>query len=128
MTDSGRLMFFSEPDYATIGKISVKGKNAKILYGGAGKIGAEAIAYYLSEDSLFNELSLTPPYREGEIVEILVDQDITIPAGKTLWMNAHSVLHVAEGVTLTNNGAIRYNVEPIVDGKIDGIGKVVYDN
>ncbi len=127
VADSGRLMFFSEPDYATIGKISVKGKNAKILYG-AGKVGAEAIAYFLSEDSLFNELSLTPPYREGETVEILVDQDITIPAGKTLWMNAHSVLHVAEGVTLTNNGAIRYYVEPVVDGKIDGIGKVIYDN
>ncbi len=127
VADSGRLMFFSEPDYSTIGKISVIGKDAKILYG-AGKVGAEAIAYYLSDDSLFNELSLTPPYRDGEIVEILVDQDIEIAAGKTLWMNAHSVLHVAEGVTLTNNGAIRYYVEPIIDGKIDGIGKVVYDD
>ncbi len=124
--DSGRMIFYSEPDYSSIGKISVKGRDAEICYN-TGKIGAEEIAYFLSEDSLYNSLYIVASSSDEKLVEILVDHDIVIPAGKTLWINSDSVLHVAEGVTLTNNGAILYYNKPVIEGKIDGIGKVGYD-
>lgn len=118
----GRMIFYHEPDYTKIGKIRVTGSDAKICFN-TGKINADEIAHYLGENSLFNELSIVA----SEHVEILVDHDIVIPAGKTLWLNSESVLHVPKGVTLTNNGAILYYNDPIIEGKIEGTGKVSYD-
>lgn len=122
--DPGRMIFYSEPDYSCIGKISTRGRYAQISYN-SGKIGDEEIAYFLSEDSLFNSLSIVAGSSDEKLVEILVDHDIVIPAGKTLWINSESVLHVSKGVKLTNNGTLIYFNEPIIEGKIVGIGEVI---
>ncbi len=122
--DSGRMIFYSEPDYSCIGKISTRGTDAEIAFF-SGKIGDEEIAYFLCENSLYNALSVVASSSDGKLVEILVDRDIVIPAGKTLWINSDSVLHVSKGVKLTNNGTIIYFNEPIMEGKIGGIGEVV---
>lgn len=125
--DQGRMIFHTEPNYSYIGKISIKGRDAKICFN-AGKISGDKIAYFLREGSLFNQLSIVASSSGKKPVEILIKHNIFIPAGKTLWINSMSVLHVKKGVTLTNDGAIRYYNKPIIEGKIDGIGKVVYDD
>jgi hypothetical protein len=127
VADYGRMIFFHEPDYSCIGKISIKGSNAVVGLNTGKKIGADEVAYFLSEDSLFNGLYIVAASSGKNLVEILIDHDIVIPAGKTLWINADSVLHVPEGVTLTNNGFIRYQNKPIIEGKIIGTGKEFYD-
>lgn len=123
---NGRMLFYHEPDYSCIGKVIIKGRDAEIGFN-AGKIDADEIAYFLREGSLYNALNIVASASDGKPVEILIDHDIVIPAGKALWINIESVLHVPEGVTITNNGTIRYNRRPIIEGKIDGIGKVFYD-
>ncbi len=122
--DSGRMIFHSEPDYSCIGKISTRGRFAQIAFN-SGKIGADEMTYFLSEDSLYDSLNIVASSSDGKPVEILVDHDIVIPASKTLWINSGSVLHVSKGVKLTNNGTISYFNEPIIDGKIVGIGEVI---
>ena len=125
VADYGRMLFYHEPDYACIGKVSISGSNASVGFN-TGKIGADEIVYFLSEGSLFNELNIVAASSDENLVEILIDHDIVIPARKTLWINAESVLHVPEGVTLTNNGFVRYHNEPIIEGKIVGTGKEYY--
>jgi hypothetical protein len=115
----GRMIFDSEPDYSQIGNVYARGEYAEILFSG-GKISVDNIVYFLINGSLFNSL-----YDIGT-GEILIDRDLNIPAGKRLWINDESFLHVAKGVTLTNNGKIECMNEPVVDGKIDGKAVIVY--
>ncbi len=123
--DPGRMVFYHEPDYSCIGKISRTGRDAEICFN-AGLATAESIYYYLHEGSLFTSLNIVASSSGNNPVEIRIDHDVTIPAGKRLWLNIYSVLHVPEGVTLTNNGTITGINKPIIEGKIVGIGKKLF--
>jgi len=122
----GRMIFYNEPDYAMLGKVRTEGRDAGICFN-AGEIKAADIAYFLNEKSIYNTVNIVASSSNGKFAEIIIDKDITIPAGKTLWINGESVLHVNKGVTLTNNGTIICYNKPVVEGNIYGIGKqIVY--
>ena len=123
--DHGRMLFSFEPDYTMLGKVRTEGRNNEISFSIAidRKDAADDIAYFLHPNSIYTTLNITGYSSVGELAEIIINKDITIPAGKTLWINYNSVLRVNEGVNLTNNGTIICYNQPIVEGKISGIGK-----
>ena len=119
----GRMIFYSEPDYTMIGKVRIEG-DAEIGFN-AGQLRADDIDYFLNKKTLYNSLNIVASSNDGKPVEIIIDNDIAIPPGKTLWINSDSVLRVNKGVTLTNNGRIIGYNDPIVEGNIYGIGKLM---
>ena len=125
IADHGRMLFSFEPDYTMLGKIRTGGKNNEISFSMRidRKDAADDIAYFLHPNSIYTTLEIGGYSSVGELAEIIIDKDITIPAGKTLWISYNSVLRVNKGVSLTNNGTIICYNQPIVEGKISGIGK-----
>lgn len=112
---SGRIGFYVEsPD---IGKIEAVNGGEISFFSGA--IGADMIAYYLSNNSIYTSLSLVP----GEST-IKIDRNLTIPKGKTLWLNSMCTLEVQKGVALTVNGKLETYNKPIINGTVIGDIKV----
>lgn len=124
VADNGRMIFYNEPDYNMIGKIRAEGRDARICFN-AGQIKAADIANFLNENSIYNTVNIVASSSDGKFAEIIIDKDITIPVGKTLWINDQSVLHVNRDVTLINNGTIICYNKPVVEGSIYGIGKQI---
>lgn len=126
VTEGGRMIYYGEPDKSNIGNISIRGVYSQIAYF-TNSITANKIAHILSDDSMFNWIYFVGSSSTEDAVKCTIDRDVVIPEGKAIWINYESVLYVPEGVTLTNNGAIHYFNDPIIEGKIDGTGDVVYD-
>ena len=76
----------------------------------------DMIKKYLSSDSFYTSLSFTP----GIESTVTIDENVTIPKGKTLWLNIYCTLKVNKGVTLTIDGKVETYNEPIILGKVKG--------
>jgi hypothetical protein len=47
-----------------------------------------------------------------------IDEDYTLPNGKSLWLNGQTILKVAENVTFTVNGSLGTFNKPIIEGEM----------
>jgi hypothetical protein len=74
------------------------------------------IKKYLSPDSIYTSLSFTP----GIEATVTIDENVTIPRGKTLWLNSYCTLKVNKGVTLTVEGKVETYNKPVILGKVKG--------
>ena len=104
----GRICFYRES--AAIGDIhTVDG--GRIVYM-CGVLGVDRIKYFLNKNSIYTGLSFVPAMRS----DVVIDKDLTIPKGKTLWLNSYCTLIVPENVTLTVNGIIETYNAPVIKG------------
>jgi len=75
----------------------------------------------LLTSEVFNEIVYTP----GNPTTFLIERDITIPSGKTVWLNIFVTIKVPVGVTMTVNGQVQTLNTPIVEGKVVGTVQVI---
>jgi len=95
-------------------------------------VDASELGAYLSEDSIYTSVFYINPNSQngfksvfqvrsdGEKKVIAIDNDLTIPAGKSLWLNINCVLKVSAGVTLKIDGILTAFNEPVIDGEVIG--------
>jgi len=125
--ESEIIEFRTEPDLLGLGGILLLCENITL-----GEIKE------LFNDELCTRISVAPPvppYIKGEPVVIteeqlkiiVIDEDYTLPKGKTLWLSVMTKLKVAEGVTFTVEGTVEAYQEPIIEGKIIGYMETEYD-
>jgi hypothetical protein len=50
----------------------------------------------------------------------MIDKNVTISNGKSLWLNCYCTLKVNKGVTLTIKGEVETYNQPIILGKVSG--------
>ncbi|MDF2905023.1 MAG: hypothetical protein K0R34_344 [Herbinix sp.] len=112
---SGRISFHKEsPEIGDI-KIAENSSRGEIGYY-LGSVDVGLIKKYLSPDSIYTSLSVTP----GDKTIIMIDKNVTIPQGKSLWLNSYCTLKVKKGVTLTINGEVVTFNQPVILGKVTG--------
>ena len=112
----GRICFHKEsPEIGDI-KIVDNGYYGEISYFPE-SFDVDLIKKYLSPDSIYTSLSYTP----GVETIITIDKNITIPDGKSLWLNSYCTLRVKKGVTLTINGKVTTFNQPDIRGKVTGM-------
>ena len=80
-------------------------------------LNAENIQRYLNPDSVYTNLRwyTTSPAQ----LTLVIDKDLTIPAGKTL-ETVTNIIKVNKGVTLTILGAVTTYYDPIIEGTVNG--------
>lgn len=111
----GRICFREEsPEIGDI-KIVDIGHRGEISYF-PGSLDVNLIKKYLSPDSIYTCLAFTP----GVETVVMVDKNLTIPEGKSLWLNIYCTLKVNEGVTLKVKGKVETFNQPVILGKVTG--------
>jgi len=113
---SGRLSFSIESP--NIGDIKTVGQGTVSFHIGATKdVGADKVEYFLGDNSIYDTLSLFPDPGEANLI---IDRNLIIPAGKSLWLNSACTLEVPESVTLVVLGTLTTFNDPIVKGSVVG--------
>ena len=74
------------------------------------------IKKYLSPDSIYTDLSFTPSVE----TIVMIDKNVTIPKGKSLWLNMNCTLQVKKGATLKIKGNVTTYKQPVILGKVTG--------
>jgi len=110
----GRMVFHKEP--AGFGEINTQsgqwGRAEVVLV--AEKMGAKEMKRLLN-----GELPVTSLYLSGKGT-FVIDEDYTLPEGKSLEGNIYATLRIAKNATFTVNGTVRLHNKPIVEGTLVG--------
>lgn len=110
----GRLMMYN--DNSEFGDMDVKeGDGVSRMV--SGDVTVADITRYLGADSIYTEVSVVGSKPDGIL---LIDRDLTIPKGKTLWLNDENTLRVAGGVTLRVAGRLETYHAPVIEGTVIG--------
>ncbi len=112
---SGRICFREEsPKIGNI-KITSYDRIGEITYYPI-YLDVDMIKKYLSPDSIYTSLSFTP----GIEATVTIDENVTIPKGKTLRLNSYCTLKVNKRVILTIEGKVETYNKPVILGKVKG--------
>lgn len=111
----GRICFHEEsPEIGDI-KIVNKNRGGEISYYPR-SLDVALIKKYLSPDSIYTSLSFTP----GVETIVNIDKNVTIPEGKSLWLNIYCTLKVEKAATLKIKGKVETFNQPVILGKVTG--------
>ena len=100
---------------SNVGKIQTSGGSCVIV--SVHNLSMENIQRYLNPDSVYTNLrwNTNSPAQST----LLIDKDLTIPAGKTLEM-VTNIIKVNKGVTLTIHGSVTTYYDPVIEGAVNG--------
>ena len=92
---------------------------------------SDELAQCLSEDSIYTNIVYTNAHKKynssifllnGVSASVIIDKDLIIPPGKSLWLNNNCTLKISEGAMLKIEQAGRVETfnEPVIEGTVTG--------